>query len=173
MVIRGPGVPKNAIIDRAVLNIDLAPTIVQLVTGGKNINPRSMDGQSFMPLLRNKKAPWRSQFLVSYHGEGFAQACGLFAGSCDASQAIDVWNNTYNCVRSILGSSTANVRFQDSMYCRFDDSENFIEFYNLTADPWQLDNTADELSAADRSTLATKLNFLKQCKGKSCRDFST
>ena len=173
MVMRGPGVPKNAVIDRAVLNIDLAPTILELVTGGRRINPPSMDGQSFVSLLKNKKAAWRSQFLVSYHGEGFDKACGLFAGSCKTRNPTDSWNNTYHCVRSLLGeSSTARRRFRNSMYCRFFDDENFVEFYNLTSDPWQLDNTADKLSRDDRTKLASKLQSLRQCQGNTCRDFS-
>ena len=170
MVMRGPGVPKNAVIDHAVLNIDVAPTIVQLVTGGRQINPPSMDGKSFMPLLRNKTEKWRSDFLVSYYGEGFDTTCGLLAKNCSVEGARDAWNNTFHCLRSFVGeSSTANSRFRNTMYCRFADDENFVEFYNLTADPWQLDNTADELTADERLTLGTRLNLLRQCKGSTCQ----
>ena len=170
---RGPGVPQNAVIDRAVLNIDLAPTIVQLVTGGKQINLPSMDGQSIVPLLQNATAAWRSDFLVSYYGEGYAETCGMYATSCTSKNPVDTWNNTFHCLRSHYNeSSTGETLFRNTMYCRFADDENFVEYYNLTEDPWQLDNTADALTADEVLALGTKLGSLRQCKGNSCRDFS-
>ncbi len=49
LVVRGPGVSRNASRDDVVLNIDIAPTLVDLATGG---TPDStMDGASFTPLF--------------------------------------------------------------------------------------------------------------------------
>lgn len=49
--VRGPGVPVNATSALPVLNIDIAPTIVDLITGSI---PDDMDGQSFAAVLRGE-----------------------------------------------------------------------------------------------------------------------
>ena len=46
-----------------ILNIDLAPTILELAG---MVAPQSMQGVSFLPLLRNEKIPWREDFLYEY-----------------------------------------------------------------------------------------------------------
>ena len=39
----------------------------------------------------------------------------------------------------------------DSMYCEFNDDENFREYYDLTKDPWQLQNAASTVSSIRRA----------------------
>ncbi|GKY90756.1 hypothetical protein MPSEU_000048500 [Mayamaea pseudoterrestris] len=161
MIVRGPGVPKNAINGNIVLNIDLAPTIAELATGSEAAAVM-MDGRSFLPLLpaqRNELAakPWRSDFLVSYFGEGNA-ITGLYGNG-----NVDALNNTYHCVRTIRNDAT------NSMYCEFDDDENFVEYYDLATDPWQLDNRANELRGAPKRILRQRLTRLKNCQGGRCR----
>ena len=118
MVMRGPGIAAGSTIDGIVLNIDVAPTIVDLVTGGDGSGvPDDMDGRSFLPLLAatrpvstvsspappNSIVPWRSEFMVDYHGQG-KMPCGL--QTCPPPQnphnwhENDAYNNTYSCVRS-------------------------------------------------------------------------
>jgi N-acetylglucosamine-6-sulfatase len=90
----------------------------------------------------------RSSFLVEYYGEAAkatsSPACskqlqddlGSLA-QCDASlgcKCQDSRNNTYACIRSI-GQ-------EDSLFCKFDDSEGFLEMYSLTQDQFQLTNIA-------------------------------
>lgn len=49
LVVRGPGVSKNLTSELPVLNIDIAPTLVDIATNG---NPDvTMDGVSFKKLL--------------------------------------------------------------------------------------------------------------------------
>lgn len=55
------------------------------------------------------------------------------------------------------------------MYCEFADNENFIEYYNLANDPWELDNVFDTLSPTKKSELAQKLEAYRQCDGATCR----
>ena len=49
-MVRGPGVDSNKVIKDVVVNIDLAPTIVEM--GGQDMN--SADGISFLPSLLMK-----------------------------------------------------------------------------------------------------------------------
>ena len=59
MIVAGPGIPAGTD-SHLVLNIDLAPTILELA---KIPIPRNMHGESLLRLLRNKNAKWRDSFL--------------------------------------------------------------------------------------------------------------
>jgi arylsulfatase A-like enzyme len=59
MIIAGPGIRHGAD-SHLVLNIDLAPTILELA---EIPVPQNMHGSSLLPLLKNKKPKWREDFL--------------------------------------------------------------------------------------------------------------
>ena len=64
MIVRYPKlVPKAKALDEMVLNIDLAPTFLDLA--GLPI-PSEMQGRSWRPLLTGKSADWRKSFLAEY-----------------------------------------------------------------------------------------------------------
>ena len=133
LVMRGPGIAAGSSVDGIVLNIDVAPTIVDIVTGGDGAGvPDDMDGRSFLPLLAATRpgvaaspAPadsWRTDFMVDYHGQG-KPACGLQTcppPPADNFHVNDAYNNTYTCVRA-FGAGP-----QNAMYCEFLDDERFI-----------------------------------------------
>lgn len=58
----------------------------------------------------------------------------------------DAANNTYVCLRTLPPAQqqqqTGKNNEENSLYCQFDDSEKFVEYYNLRDDPYQLDNRA-------------------------------
>jgi hypothetical protein len=67
------------------------------------------------------------------------------------------------CVRTLGGGA-------NSLYCEFVDNENFIEYYDHKADPWQLKNLAKTTPApAVLASLKQRLQALRTCKGKACR----
>mmetsp|Transcript_34422 Transcript_34422/g.75350 ORF Transcript_34422/g.75350 Transcript_34422/m.75350 type:complete len:564 (-) Transcript_34422:1057-2748(-) len=160
-----------------VLNIDIAPTIYELSTGSSDI-PESMDGSSFAALLngggggsRNRRTSTsriRDDFLISYHGEGYAP-CGM--AECPPNPhggwMPDAWNNTYHCVRTVTSESTDG--HVDSIFCLFEDNENFVEYYDLTVDPRQLSNKYNELSPEEIDMYKDRLAQLRSCHGSSCR----
>jgi N-acetylglucosamine-6-sulfatase len=223
MLVRGPGIKSATQIQELVLNIDIAPTIAEIVTG----DPQSisyMDGRSFWPLLvqdqikddpvqtdhpktdstRRKQStslsssysyPWRHDFLVSYHGEA-AGPCGMWNCPPESPEKYhggDAWNNTYHCVRtlrtggygssSIISStlvetaasdtqdavSTMNNVGENTIYCKFEDDENFVEFYDLDSDPWQLHNAFHQLTPDKQFSYEARLEQLKRCSGDTCR----
>ena len=51
----------------------------------------------------------------------------------------DVGNNTYTCLRTLNPD-------ENSIYCYFIDSEDFVEVYDLSGDPYQLENKAATVS---------------------------
>ena len=147
MSIRGPGISKNSIVTDLVINIDLAPTIVDMA--GLNSADEKFDGLSFLSLLGDAEsdAPIQSRdsFLVEYHGEGdcarnFPDECRGIADEhmcfCTVQyqcKCQDSGNNTYSCVRKMTAE-------ENSIYCMFQDNENFVELYDLYEDPYQLEN---------------------------------
>ena len=173
-VLRGPGVPKGGTVQVAVTNADVAPTIVDIATGSV---PAGYDGRSILPLLGPRSeaaaAAWRPDFLVTYFGQ-FKLPCML--QKCPAPPAnnwhtIDGANNTFNCVRTIPPAGSAGATgVADSLYCEFDDDEDFVEFYEHDQDPWQLHNRHRSADPAVLARLKARLRALKRCAGAACRD---
>lgn len=165
-IIRGPGVPKNQIVDTIVLNIDVAPTLTDIFSGTV---PDDMDGRSFKKILTNiHDDSWRTNFMVDYHGQG-KEPCGLVhcpAPPPDKFHLNDSYNNTYACVRTldVGGNITTN-----SMYCEFEDAENFIEYYDHNSDPWQMINAWKTTPPETLDRLKKILEEFRKCKGKGCR----
>ncbi|KAM3600590.1 uncharacterized protein V6R79_025502 [Siganus canaliculatus] len=170
LMVRGPGIKPNQTLKAPVLNIDLAPTILDI--SGVNVSTVDLDGQSFLaqmaPSLRNGTA--RPFFLVEYTGEGRPTPdpkcphLGPGLSQCFPDCVCeDAYNNTYACVRTL-------DKQHDLQYCEFADSESFVEFYNLTSDPHQLENIVKKVDPSVLQSMNERLIKLQSCQGQSCRD---
>jgi N-acetylglucosamine-6-sulfatase len=74
LIVRGPGTPAGQSVALPVLNIDLAPTFLELA--GVAV-PDSVDGRSLAPFLRgNPPDPgkWRTDFLVEHFSSGVSSS---------------------------------------------------------------------------------------------------
>ena len=181
-VARGPGIPPNTTSTAMIASIDIGPTLLDIArVDATDPTVSTMDGQSFWKIAQNKEEEEevgrestghssgprrrRHDLLISYHGEG-SSPCGL--SECpypwnDISWMPDSWNNTYHCVR------TLHER-ENSIFCLFDDDESFVEYYDLTTNPYQLDNDASRLDALQLLRYKTRLQELLKCSGESCRN---
>jgi arylsulfatase A-like enzyme len=64
MFVRGPGIVAGSVFDEVALNIDIAPTILELANVAPLITP---DGRSLAPVLRGEfPDSWRDSFLIEY-----------------------------------------------------------------------------------------------------------
>lgn len=167
LVVRGPGVSRNVSRDDVVLNIDIAPTLVDLATGGKP--DAAMDGASFTPLFNvTNKPKWRDDFMVEYRGESKTAQPGCPNLGSGVSQCFpdcvceDSGNNTYSCVRTLMSGN-------DFMYCEFTDDETFVEVYDLGKDQHQLTNIKDSVDPQFLVQMNKRLIQLTFCDGDSCR----
>ncbi len=61
-----PLIPKTKVIEQMVLNLDLAPSLIE-ICGAKPL--RGIDGRSWKPLLEGKTNGWRTSFLYFYNYE--------------------------------------------------------------------------------------------------------
>ncbi|CAG4932466.1 unnamed protein product [Colias eurytheme] len=164
LIIRGPNIEKNFIDNQPILNIDLAPTILELA--GLTA-PKSMDGK---PIKFNNGKDIERYMLVEYYGEGrdgtvdpecpwiydkdnLAQCYPLYDCKCQDSK-----NNTYACLRHIS-------KRIDMKYCAFADEQNFKEMYDLSTDPYELKNIIDEVLPSMRHWYALTLTQMLSCKG--------
>lgn len=69
LLVRYPGVAQVGLTpDEMVLNIDVAPTLLDLAGAEP---PAFMQGMSFAPLLEGQRVPWRSSWLYEYFQEGW------------------------------------------------------------------------------------------------------
>jgi arylsulfatase A-like enzyme len=74
LMVRGPGVLVGSS-ERPVLTIDLAPTLLELA--GMQV-PESVDGRSFVPLLRGAPpTDWRTEVLIENYGSGGGLSAAL------------------------------------------------------------------------------------------------
>ena len=148
LVIVGPAVPAGLTVDEVVENVDLCPTFTEL---GGAVGPPNVDGRSLVPLMRGEHvADWRSVALIEHRGP-----------HNDASDP------DAPAVRSGNPTTYEAIRARTSVYVEYADGER--EYHDMTTDPHELRNTFAALSAADKASLHTLLDAVKNCHdAKSC-----
>lgn len=168
LMVRGPGIEPNKTSEEVVLNIDFAPTFLDLVDG--TVLP-NVDGITIASILHphsNKTTPLRHTFLIEHQGEysssvdGCPQYKDQDMTNCNAHCVCeDARNNTYGCIIQVMDKQTLK-------FCEFQDNENFVEIYDTKADPYELNNLAGTMDPKVISSLAMKLHYLATCSGPDC-----
>jgi arylsulfatase A-like enzyme len=137
--VRGPGVPTGRI-EHLVGLVDLTPTFLGLAGAGI---PATVDGMNMAPLLTSTPTAitsWRQEMLIEHPG----------------GAGLPVRIPPYYAVRT-----------QTELYVEYDNFEN--EYYDLRADPQQLDNLARTAPSSTLARLSARVSALKSCRGASCR----
>jgi arylsulfatase A-like enzyme len=135
LIIRGPGVQAGVTVEQMAVNIDLAPTMARW--GGATPD-RVMDGQSLTPLLRPDAASqnWRKDFLVELYRH------------LPPAQNGDV---------------IKALRTEHEIYAEYQSGPR--ELYDLSADPYQLQNVYASADADHLSELSQRLAVLAASHG--------
>lgn len=150
-VMRGPGIPKGQTIDAFVLNSDLAPTFLELAGVAP---PDFFDGRSFLPLIENPAAPWRTSFLLErrqFEDQMVKLAKRVGIDDNELSRAV-----VYN-----------GLRWADMVYVEYGTGE--CELYDLAADPHQIANLAASADPSLLAALSDRVAELGACAGDECR----
>jgi arylsulfatase A-like enzyme len=151
LIVTGPGVAAARTVDAMVENTDLCPTFAELAGAPA---PPNADGRSLVPLLRPDADPaaaaaWRDAILVEHHGNvgGFGDPDAPLAGSGNPP--------SYEALRS-----------RGELYVEYADGER--ELYDLTSDPFQLDNLAAEVPPERLARLSAELAQMAGCGAAEC-----
>ncbi|UCC86155.1 MAG: sulfatase-like hydrolase/transferase [Anaerolineales bacterium] len=67
LILNGPGVPAGRRVEEIISLVDLAPTLIELSTGGDF----PCHGRSLLPLLQPRVSEWRSEAFAEFHGQRF------------------------------------------------------------------------------------------------------
>ncbi len=85
-----PGnVPAGKTVSQMMLNIDIAPTVLEALGYSDAVEPKQFDGRSFAPFLAGSSTDWRSHFVYEYHWEwNFPATPTLFAIRTDEHKYV-------------------------------------------------------------------------------------
>jgi N-acetylglucosamine-6-sulfatase len=161
LIVRGPGVPKNAKRAHITGNVDYAPTFAALAGAA---TPSFVDGRSLAPLLGASPpavSTWRHAYLVEHWQQGGTEAPGSGPqepadGDQVAAPAAAQGIPEYHAVRTARYTYVELVTGEK-------------ELYDHTVDPYELDNIAATASPALLSSLHDRLVALETCAGAGCR----
>jgi N-acetylglucosamine-6-sulfatase len=143
LVVTGPGVPPGTSTEAMTENVDLADTFAQM--GGTTMS--TGDGHSLLGLIHGDiPDDWRNAILVEHHGPRPDR------NDPDEQDRASGNPPSYEAIRT--------PRF---LYVEYRDGER--EFYDLQSDPFELNNLAGTLSAAELTTLHAELQAYEDCHG--------
>lgn len=139
LLVRGPGVPAGVARAHLVSNVDYAATFLELAGVSA---PAQLDGRSLVPLLR------------------------------DAPPSTGAWRGALPIERQRSGDpffipAYRALRTRDASYVEYATGE--IEYYDLVADPHQLDNAVSRAPRTVLERLHERLRALVACAGADCR----
>jgi arylsulfatase A-like enzyme len=137
-VVRYPKMlPKGKVRDEMVLNIDVAPTYLELAGVPA---PREMQGRSWVPLLTDKKVEWRKSFLAEYfYEQNFVGTPTLAAvrtenaklikypGHEEWTELFDLTNDPYE-IKNLAGDP-AHKKLLEQMQAEFDRQVKATEYH--------------------------------------------
>jgi arylsulfatase A-like enzyme len=148
LIIRGPGVPKGRATAAMALNLDLAPTFLEIAGAAADAG---MDGRSLMPFLGGAEPEgWRSDFLIEHLD--FQPKEGAAPQSLNPPPYRGLRTERYTYVEH-LGRA-----------------EGERELYDLETDPHQLESLHDRPGMAGlMKRLSGRLRELEACRGEGCR----
>lgn len=122
--------------DHLLAQIDLAPTFLELAGGTA---PVALDGKSLVPILSNPEAVSQTDFRKSL--------------------LIQNWEEKSQ-LGNLIPAGYASLRTSNQIYTEWSNGEK--EFYDLSEDPFQLQNQIESLTAADQERFSRELRQLKQ-----------
>ena len=141
LVVRYPPlIPKATVVNEMVLNLDLAPSVIELC-GGKKLS--DIDGRSWKPLLSGNSKGWRKSWAYFYNYE-----------------------SQFPYTPNVRAVRTADWKYIHYPHGDGAPDRHGAELYNLIADPGETRNLINDPAAAKKLAELKKESerLLKQCK---------
>lgn len=165
-VIFGPDIPANTVSEGYLAgNVDVAPTITELAGV---IPPAMLEGRSLLPLFRvNPPAPedWRQAYLLEYYKSSSEQE-----ESADADGALEPADPDATLA---ISPTLAYHGLRTNQYTYVEYANGFVELYDMSLDPDQLENIASTADPQLIAALSAWLKDLYACKLDSCREIES
>jgi arylsulfatase A-like enzyme len=139
LIIRGPDVPEGRVVDYLAGNIDLAPTFAEWAGIA---TPDFVDGRSLVPLLTSDppaENDWRRAFLLEKSAGG-----------------EQPWIPGFRAITT-------------DRYLYVEYATDEIGLYDLSKDPYELENIREQADPALLEELAAYVVKLRRCQGAGCR----
>jgi N-acetylglucosamine-6-sulfatase len=153
LIIRGPGVQAGAMSDALIVNTDFAPTFAE-ITGVTP--PASVDGRSFLPLLKDTDAMWSRQSVLLERRVPEEQ---LFNQAREAGLPMEEVEQA---------GRFDGLMTNEWLYVAYPGTGE-RELYELAGDPYQLNNVAEAAGPAFLTLLSRRVTELANCAGAECR----
>jgi N-acetylglucosamine-6-sulfatase len=112
-----PVVKAGTVRDEFALNIDLAPTLLELA----GVTEPAADGRSLVPLLNGSGGDWRRSFLIEYYSD--------------------------KVIPRVRQMGYKAVRTERWKYIHYVELDGMDELYDLTADPYEMKNIINQPGA--------------------------
>jgi arylsulfatase A-like enzyme len=140
LLMRGPGIPRGVTVGDETVNADVAPTILDAASAKPGL---PQDGQSLLPFAAHPERMHGREILIEQDPPNLPSG-------------------------RPRGTEYKAIRTDRYKFVRYWNDE--VELYDLTADPYELDNLARDPAYSDvQSALSKRLEKLSDCAGKSCR----
>ncbi len=148
LLARFPGVvPAGSVADDLVLNIDIAPTLVDAARADV---PGFMQGRSLLPLFTGGAQSWRDDFLYEFWYLPY-----------DKRKWRDGDPGHAGVIATHDTPTIAAVRTRTHKLITYRGRPEFTELYDLVADPLEVDNLADSTAHTElRAAMCTRLRRL-------------
>ncbi len=162
LIIRGPGVRKNAVRDELTSIIDLAPTFAQ-IAGARLSNP--VDGRSLAPLLglRLPGTIWRTSLLMEHYKAPSQEENETLSESLEPPDPGDLQRQALDLpVPDYMGIRTANYKYIQRI-------GTARELYDLVNDPYEMENQWQNADPQFQQELADLIELYRTCAAANCR----
>ncbi|KAK8135137.1 hypothetical protein PG984_007149 [Apiospora sp. TS-2023a] len=164
LVVRGPGIPGGVKSKVASAHLDFAPTFLDIMGLDKSEWPEFLDGRSLLeewknpvPEVKPEVGSAREIINIEFWGDKIVEI-PEYAG-------MKLTNNSYKTLRIVS---------EESSWMFLNWCTNEMELYNITADPWEINNLARGEVTNEHKRLINRLNSIlmvtKSCTKDSCRD---
>jgi hypothetical protein len=183
-LIRGPGIKPGSVTGELAMNIDIAPTVLELagVEADKSIDGRSMVPYIADPELRSRRPLLFESFVQTNDVEqagaideaGDQSDATSGEGSTDVAVGSRAERRQAGATASLLAppKNYEGIRLGPYKYIAWPDGEK--ELYDINRDPNELNNLAKVPNFYPvRNALHKELSRLEDCVGRTCREPAT
>ena len=171
-LMRGPGIKPGTSTGELTMNIDIAPTILELAGATAT---KSVDGRSLVPYVTDTTLRSRRPLLF----ESFVETNDVNANGQEPAEPAPAARASGGAQASSQSEATASIvappkdyvgiRLGPFKYIEWPSGEK--ELYDITKDQYELNNLAKDANYAPiRNFLRTQLFELKECSGRACRE---